>query len=404
MILKLAWRNIWRNKRRTLITIASVFFAVALAIIMMGIKEGMYDRMLGNVAGAYTGYVQIQHRDFQDERIIENSITLTEDITYDLSQVNLAEGHAFRLESGALASTGEFTKFSLVLGVDPDAEKELTKLNERVTDGEFLKRGEDALLLGTKLAKNLHVGVGDTVVLLSQGLYGVTAAGKYVIKGLVKLGSPDLNRRVIYLPLETAQKLYGAPNYVSSIVPLLKDARDIEKSREIYTEILDSNYVFKSWDEMMPEMASLFEQDRAEGYIMMTILYLVISFGIFGTVVMMLAERRNEMGILMAVGMKKGKLALTIVLELVILTLLGALVGILGGAPFNFYLHFNPYEFPSDMQSVSEEYGFEAVISSSIAAKVFLQQAFTVLLIALAISLYPIFHIYRLNPNKAMNR
>ena len=175
-------------------------------------------------------------------------------------------------------------------------------MHERVVEGTYLTEGENGALIGNGLAEYLQIGVNDTIVLIGQGYHGSSAAGKYPIQGIVRFGSPELSKQVVFLPLQVAQQLYGLEERVTNIVLQPKNTLQTNQLVQSLQQKLGNDYDIMNWQEMAPELVNMIETDRKEGYVFMFILYLVISFGIFGTVLMMLAERRHEFGVLVAIG------------------------------------------------------------------------------------------------------
>ncbi|MEX2595781.1 MAG: ABC transporter permease [Salibacteraceae bacterium] len=404
LILKLAWRNLWRNKRRTLITMASVFFAVILATLMMSIKQGVYTNMTESMVGSYTGFAQIHANGYWDEKSLDISFELSDSLRDVLDNQKGLDAYVSRIESFALSATRETTRGAMVVGTDVDAEKQMTGMHERVSEGEYLNPEDKSVLVGAGLAEYHKIGVGDTLVLLGQGYHGSNAAGKYAVKGIVKFGSPELSKQLTILPIAEAMNLYGTEGMITNIVLLPKDADDAVKLSEELSKNLGSRYEVMPWPELIPDLVAMIEADRAEGYIFMFILYMVISFGIFGTVLMMLAERKHEFGVLVAVGMKRSKLAAVVFFETVTIALLGAFSGIFGAMPVITYFYLNPIRFDGgdDMQRVYEEYGMEAVLQASVEPSIFIQQASIVAMVACVIAIYPFFHVLRISAIKAM--
>jgi ABC-type lipoprotein release transport system permease subunit len=402
MLFKLAWRNLWRNKRRTLITLASVFFAVILSTLMMSFKEGVYVKMIDSMVGAFTGYAQIHNNGFWDDQILDNALVFSEDLQNNLNNVDELNGYTPRIESFALATSKELSKGSMVIGIDPIKEAEFSNLDERVSKGEYLVRDDNSALLGSGLAEYLELEVGDTIILLGQGYHGSSAAGKYAIKGLVKFGSPDLSKRLVFLPLEAAQWLYGTESMITSIVLHPQNQKSTDKLVKFLRNELDSTYEVMPWQELTPDLVNMIETDRMEGYVFMFILYMVISFGIFGTMLMMLAERKREFGVLIAIGMKRLRLAIIVFLELLIISILGAITGMIAAFPICAYFYRNPIQLGDELKKVTEEYGMEAVIQSSIEPAIFFQQASVVAFIAIVIAIYPFFKVRSLNVIKSM--
>ncbi len=406
MLLKLAWRNIWRNKRRTLITTASIFFAVLIAITLKSLQEGAYDKMIESAVGLYTGYAQIHQEGYWEEQNLENSFEVSEAIYTEPEAHPLVNRATPRLESFALASSDVHTKGCLVVGIDPAKENELTQLGKRVTEGAYLENGDIGVLIGTGLAERLKVGVGDTLVLLGQGYHGVSAAGKYPIRGLAKMPTPDMNKRMVYLPVEEAQYMYGAENRLTSMALSLEAPQKAEMIAANLRANLPDEYEVMSWQEMMPELVQMIEADRAGNVITVAILYAIIAFGIFGTVLMMTAERRYEFGILTSIGMRKPKLAAIVVLELLFMAFLGVIAGAIAALPIVSYFHEHPIDMGEQARDAYEAMGvsMDAVIPMVVDPGIFMTEAITVFVMASLIAIYPVWKILKLQPIQAMKK
>ncbi|GAB5539423.1 MAG: FtsX-like permease family protein [Salibacteraceae bacterium] len=382
---------------------ASVFFAVILATLMMSMKEGSYTNMTNSMVASYTGFIQIHAEGYWDSKSMDDSFVLNDSILETIQNDKRITGYVERIESFALSATRETTKGAMVVGTDPEAEKQMTQLHERIDTGAYFGPDDQAVLIGAGLAAYHKVTVGDTIVLLGQGYHGTNAAGKYPIKGIVKFGSPELSKQLIMLPIKEAKILYGTEGTISNLVLLIENA---EKAPQIARDLeaaLSSNLEIMSWPELVPELVDMIEADRVEGYIFMLILYMVISFGIFGTVLMMLAERQHEFGVLVAVGMKRVKLAFVVLIEVITIALLGAFAGIFGAYPVIGYFFLNPIRFGGEEAGkMMEEYGMEPILQPSLDLEVFVQQAVIVAIVASAISIYPFISVLRMSAIKAM--
>jgi len=395
IILKLAWRNIWRNKRRTGITLASIFFAVILSSLMMSVKEGTYDRMIDASVGAFMGYGQVHANGYWEEKSLDWSFELNNELKEKLESQAGITNYIPRIESFALAAGEEMTKGAMVVGIDVEKESKLNALHERVTDGEYLSEGENAILVGDGLSKYLKLEVGDTLVLLGQGYHGSSAAGKYPIKGLIKFGNPTLSKQLVFLPIDACKQLYGMEGTITNLILQFKDN---DKSQEVTQQLASSlgdEFEVMHWSKTNEEIVEMIEADRVEGYVFMFILYMVIGFGIFGTTLMMLAERRHEFGVLVAIGMKRFQLAILVWMEVMILSIMGSFLGMFGAYPICYYLWANPVQLTGDMSDMTEEYGMEPVFQASIDLSVFSQQAIVVAIVASFIAIYPLVKLTR---------
>jgi len=457
----LAWRNLWRNKRRTLITVASVFFAVFFALLMRSLQLGTYDHMFRNVIESYTGYVQIQHEDFWDNRLIDNVFQYTPELDKQILNDKNSVATVPRFESFALASTGNITKGVLVMGIDPLKESYLSdvksklvryRLNdensEKLKNSElpeaikknielfkgnsyssrtslmtdlgisendsasvfpiiernaffrngYIKTGEPGALVGDKLAAFLKISIGDTLVLIGQGYHGTSAAGKYRIAGIVRMPTPDLDNKIVYLPFDICQEFYNAPGMLTSLAVSIKDNNDKEINRmvsELGTK-LESPLRVLGWRTMNELMINQMDADSKSGMIMIAILYLVIAFGIFGTVLMMTAERRREFGVLVAIGMQKTKLSAIVTYEMIYIGLMGIASGIILALPAIFYGYYHPIRFTGEMAKMYEDYGMEPVMPFMPVDWYFMWQSVVVTIIVFIAIIYPVRKIQKM--------
>jgi ABC-type lipoprotein release transport system permease subunit len=404
MILKIAWRNIWRNKRRTAITAASIFFAVFFSVILGAINRGMFDKMIDDSVNFHTGYAQVTHKGYWDERFLEKSFELSPELAAKLKASPGVEGFAPRLESYALASSEKITKSALVVGIDTEKEVALTGLDERIIAGSYLSKDENAVVIGEGLAEKLSLGLGDTIVLISQGYRGVNAAGKYPVKGIISFGAPDMSAKIIYMPLKTAQWFYGANELVTTVVLDIKDKYAAELAVNNLSASLDTanTYDVLSWQKMMPEIMEMKSMKESSNVITMFLLYFIVSFGIFGVILMMTKERQREFGVLLSIGMKRRQLAIITWIETMFLGLLGAFIGISISYALMYHFYLNPIPLTGDMAKAYADFGIEAKLCVSVDWDIFYSQAITVMFITTILALYPCLQIWRMEPIEAM--
>ncbi len=406
MLLKLAWRNIWRNKRRTFITAASILFAVFFASFVRSIQKGTWDHMIDNVVNFYFGYAQVHQDGYWAEQSLDKAFAIDEKLQALPKEIASLEEIVPRIESFALASFGNNTHGVLVVGIDPEKENAMTKLSERLTEGNYLSAKDQDVIVGKGVAEKLGMQLGDTLVLISQGYHGVNAAGKYAIKGVVKFGSPDLNKQLIYLPLAEAQYFYGAEGLVTSAALKIKNKSEVDNTvKAVKANLPAEEYEVLNWEQMIPELVEARELDTAANMIILFILYILIAFGIFGTVLMMVKEREYEFGVLTAIGMKRGKLAGIIWLETLIIGAIGTILGILFSAPIIYYFHKNPIDtsgLGEEYTATYEKFGMEPVLPAAFEWTIFTEQAIIVFFIVTLMAIYPFWQIWKLKPVEAM--
>ena len=403
-LIKLAWRNLWRNRGRTSITIAAIFFAVILSVTASSLKTGIFDNLVKNVVSFYTGYIQVHKKGYQDEQILDNSFIASSSTEQKiLSQKNI-EGIAPRLESFALASSGNITKGCMIVGIVPLKEDKITFLQNKLIDGNYLSENDHAVLLGQGFAERLKLHVHDTIVLIGQGYHGSTAAGKYPVKGILRFGSPQLNDKILFLPLSAAQDFFDAGGLITSYILSIRDEKSIDLTTANIQSKIGSDYEVMAWGELMPDIRQHIRTDSNNMKVVQGVLYLLICFGIFSTLLMLMVERRFEMGMLVAIGMKKGKLMILLFIESIVTVLAGCVGGIMVSIPLVFYLNKNPIRIGGETAKAYERFGFEAVFPTSTDASIFIYQGIVVLIIGILLSSYPLYKVIRLNPVTAMKK
>jgi len=404
MLFKLAWRNIWRNKRRTLITAASVLFALLFALVMRSMQIGTYGKMISNLVQAYTGYLQVQETGYWDKKDINHTFRLSDTLLQEISSVKNVSATVPRLEYFALASFGLQTKGSILVGTNPEKEERFTNLTKWLLKGKYLTPGDSGVLIASKLANYLKINVGDTLVLLGQGYHGISAAGKFPVRGILHFPSPDLDGQMIYMTLRMSQWFFSAENQVTSLSINLHDPESLSETKKSIDELIKShNLVTMRWEEMLVETVQHIKADNASGLIMLAILYLVVAFGVFGTVVMMTSERTREFGIMISIGMKKTKLAMVALFEMLMIGTLGILSGIVISLPIIGYYHLNPIYYGGEMGAAIETYGIEPMLYFAIQPGFYWNQSLIVGIIVLAAACYPVIRILRLNETKAIH-
>lgn len=402
MLIKLAWRNIWRNRSRSLITMSAVASAVLLAVVTVSLQKGVFDNLIKDVVSLYTGYVQVHARGYWEEQTLDNSFEINDTLDRAARETSGVILAAHRLETFALASSGEKTRACLVVGIDPGAEDSLTRLTPKIQSGAMLNRDDQSALVAQGLAQKLGLGLRDTLVLLTQGYYGSTAAIKLPIAGLLRFGAPDLNERTVYLPLTVAQHWLDAPNRATSLVLGLEDPRRMPGVQREMERQLPGHYEIMNWKEMMPGITQHIESDTAGAYIMLGVLYLLISFGIFSTLLMMLAERRREFGMLLALGMHPPLIGRVVFLETIFLTLCGCIAGIALSWPIVWYLNVHPLEFGGDLAKTYEKFGFAPIFPTTLKTRIFVEQALLVSCMGVILALYPVWRVLRMKAVESM--
>ena len=405
MIFKIAWRNIYRNKKRTLITVTSIFAALFLIILMRALQFGFYDNIIKTVVESYAGYVEVHADGYWDNQSLDNSMEVDQKLINDISSVEGVENIVQRLQTFSLISMGEKTKGGVINGVDISDEQKITDWNKKMVSGSF-DLGENEIIVGKGIAEYFDIRENDTLILYGQGYRGMMAAGKYRVKGVIDLKNPDLNKLGIFMAIESARNYVSSEEISTHIIIDKEQYYDEEKIVKDLSQILSKDYEIMTWKKTLPEIEQTITADNAGGLIMAFILYIIVVFGMFGTVLMMTEERKYEFGVLISIGMSRIRLFRIILIETIILSMIGVLLAIILTYPISYYFNLNPIDMAVLMgegaDQMMEDLGFSPLAPMSISWDIPLSHALVIFIFSLLISIYPAIKILNLNPVKSM--
>ncbi len=400
--LKIAWRNLWRNTRRTLITSASIFFGIFFAVLMSSMQQGSFENMVDNMVRFYSGYFQFQEEGFKENRSVNQSFIPDDEFISAINSNPLITQSTSRIESFALAASDNNSAGSLLFGIEPANEEAISGLSKWVKEGEFLTPGSKDVLLGKILAQNLNLGVNDTVILIGQGYHGVSTAGVYRIAGLLDFPLPALSRQVIYMEIKNCQEYLDMPGRITSTVIMVANPDDVDKAEQSLSGLAKGNLQLYTWKELQPELINLIEGKEASGVVIKGLLFMIIGFGVWATIIMLMNERKRELGVMIALGMRKTKLFIVVLLESFFIALIGIASGLAVSIPLSTYLFLNPIYVTGKMAETYTSMGFEPVLKFSAQPEIFINPSLVIFIMFAIISLYQLVFIAKLNTVKAM--
>ncbi len=393
----LAWRNLWRNKRRTIITVTAIVFAVLAAVLMQSVNRGSYEVMIDRMVSFNTGYIQIQDFRYDDESSLDNSFLYDQELRESiLNADDRIEKIVPRIETFMLAANDISTRGSVVFGIDHEKEHKFNEIKNYLVDGRFFESGEQATVLGQGLANRLQLSVGDTLALMGQGRFGMSASGLFEITGILDHPIRDMNNQAVYLPLDTAQELLSAEDHITAILIIPQSERHTEAIAESIRQHLENEeLVAYTWPQLLPEILELMEMDLAVPRLLTVVLYVVIGFGFFGTILTMTMERLREFGVLLSVGMKRVHLASVLFIETLFFSVIGVLFGL--AVAWSILKLIDPINLTGEAAQAVIDLGYDPIIPMSFAPDQFYIQGLYVFLIAMLVFLFPLLKISKLN-------
>jgi len=399
LIFKLAWRNIWRNKRRAIITMSSIGVSLILVIFMGQMQRWMWDNTIDNSMAQYVGYMQISDTSFVDEAVLDNSFNLDQIDTSAVLKTEGVRGVFPRIQFGALASFNINAKSVGVLGYYPSNDNAELKMDMKLKEGELLNDKDKSVLITNSMAQYFKIGVGDTLVLFGSGYQGITAAGLYPIKGIVNYPAGYLSN-IVFMAMDECQYFYGMEGRVTNLLVNIDQGADLFNAQDRVKEIVtDQSLIVRNWQEVQPGFKDGMDIDLASKDAMMSVLMVIVIFGIFGTIVMMYNERIMEFSILLSIGMGKTKILFTTLFEVYLLSILGIIGSWIAVTPILFYFQNNPIHLDSEGASEAlAGYGFEPIISVGMYPEVYLSSSWSIFKFTMLISIYIVVKILRLQP------
>ena len=325
--IRIGWRNLWRNRRRTWLTAGGIAFSVFLVVSFMALQVGQYDVMTENATALMAGHVQIQNSEYLEDNRFEDTIENAGEILAAVRGTPGVASVAPRVEAFALASVGERSFGAQVLGIDIEAELETVRFVKMLSAGRTLEGSTDAVL-GTVLAKNLGASIGDEVVILGSGKEGGVAALVLDVVGLLETGMADLDRVLMLAPLEEVQAGFGLVDEVHSLIIRTDDVEDSPALVKALQTKVPSTLEVRAWDQVLPELKQGIEVDRIGGRIMYGIIMALVVFSVVNSFIMTVFERTREFGMLLAIGMRPLRIILMLQWEALFVCLLGIAIGL----------------------------------------------------------------------------
>ena len=402
--LRLAWRNLWRQPRRTWLTTGAMVFSNLLLVFMISLQFGMYGLMIDNTLAVFSGHMQVQAPGYKDDQkmrqVVHDVRPLAERLRDEFgSDTIAARGWAF-----GLASSDERSYGVGIYGVEPAHEPLVSNIPGLVVDGRFLD-DIDAyeMIIGSVLARNLRVGVGDELTILGSGLDGSFAAAVVTVAGVFTSGVPDLDRNIAEMPLGAFQEIFymdGAGHHVVIMAPSLREATVLQTEVEAAVAGI-ADLVVHDWDALQPGLKQAIQADMSSAFFMYGLLVILVAFRVLNTQLMSVLERTHEFGVVMSLCMKPGRLGRLVMLETAMMGLLGLVLGALVGAAFTGWLGVRGFTMPG-MEEMAAQF--------NLPSRIYLQPNFlsvmigptVVFLFTLLASVYPALRLRRLHPVEAM--
>lgn len=404
LVFRLAWRNLWRQPRRTWLTTGAMVFSNVLLVFMISLQFGMYGLMIDNTLQAFTGHLQIQAPGYVDDQKMRQTVADVVPLAETMRGEFPDRSIAARATAFALVSSDQRSYGIAVFGVEPEFEPAVSTLPGLLSEGRYLDDNDTAeIVIGAALARNLKAGIGDELTLLGSGKDGSFAAAVVIIVGIFDSGMIDFDRSISQVPIGLFQDVFymnGSGHHVVINNGGIDGVAELETRVESLLPA-GQDLVVHDWDRLQPGLQQAIKADMSSAFFMYGILVILVAFSVLNTQLMSVLERTHEFGIVMALGLTPGRLGRLVLLETAIMGLMGLAIGVLLGSVLTWWLSVIGFAYPG-MDELAAKFNLPARFFPQISLLSLMIGPTVVFVFTIIAALYPALRLRRLHPVEAM--
>ncbi|MBW2086702.1 MAG: ABC transporter permease, partial [Deltaproteobacteria bacterium] len=334
MLMKLAWRSIWRNRRRTLITVISIGLGLACAIFFISMADGVYVQLINDAVRMQAGHVTLEHPEYRDAPAIDLYLTGTNALRAQIEGMAHVERTKLLILGQGVARSGAGTVGVAVMGVEPSVEAKTSPLVKNIISGRYLEDTDGSrVVVGSKLAERLHLREGKKLVLTTNDISGALTEELCRVAGIFETGAEEMDGYLVQTPIGFLRKLFNFPPDSATQLGVILNKPGAQKKVQKQIQSMRHNppFAVRSWQEVMPELASYIKLDKGSNLVLQAILLFLILFTIFNTILMSVLERQKEFAIFKALGTPLSLMRGQLLMESFFLGLIGCFLGLLVG-------------------------------------------------------------------------
>jgi len=396
-----AWRNVWRNKRRSIVILISIMVGVVATILMDTLSRGMIFQMLDNQIRSHISHMQIHRKGFRDNPVIQSTIPDAGRVEEALKSVPGIASSASRVLTYGLISSATNSSGIFLVGIDPEREKSVTSISKSLRTGEFLSGRPNEAVIGEALAEKLGVGLGDRIVAMASAVDGHVGSDVFRVVGLFETFSSEFDKSTIYIPLASAQSMLTIGDRVSEFALIASDLERLPEIQQSLKQQLGDQYEVLSYGEIVPLLLAQIDMYDESMFIFYGIIGIALIFGIVNTMLMSVFERIHELGVLKAIGMPDSRLLGMVLLEALHLGVLGTVLGFVVG-----YALYLPLSYSGiDLRMFSDglrSFGVGAIIYPVLTWGSVINALFIIPFVSVVGALYPALRAVSLTPISAI--
>lgn len=402
MLFTISWKNIWRNKLRSGVVIGAMVLGIWALIFLFAFSDAMTGSYINNAIKYDYSHIQLHNTSYAQDPTLSNSIPEPEKAIETLKQHPSVSAVAERLIVSGMVGSANATQGGFIYGIVPEKERAVTFLHDVITEGSyFTEIRRNPVLISEHMAKKLKVKLKSKVVLTFQDSEGNITAGSFRVEGIFKSKSPRINEGVVYVKMEDLERLvsWTVPQEIGMV---LNDIENADLVKQDLQEQLPAVAV-ASYKDLAPDLEVMKSQTVVTKTILMVIIMLALVFGIINTMLMAVLERTREIGMLMAIGMKRMRVFGMIMIETMLISTAGAPIGMLLGFFTILYFGNKGMDFSEYADSLAQ-YGMDTVYYLKLSASNYALLATAVVVTALIGAVYPARKAIKLKPVEALRK
>jgi ABC-type lipoprotein release transport system permease subunit len=404
MFFRLGWRNIWRNPRRTTVIMTAIVIGVWSMIFLGALMRGITDEMVRNGIATLTGHIQVHHRGYRDDPVIENSIANPQDVETVLSKV-LPAGTRWteRVRVNAVVSNARHSAGVTFVGIDPSREAKVSFIGGAIAEGRYLKEDDKyGIVVGEALVDKFETKLGRKMLVMSQDKERNIASRSFRIVGIFRSDMKATEKQYVFVAKTAAQQMLKMKNEISEISVVLDDSKEVNRIADALKAVLPpANYEIQTWQELLPLITAYLSIYDGFIFIWFVVVFIAMGFGIVNTTLMAVFERIREFGLLKSLGMKPWWVIKEVLVESFYILLIGMIIGNISSFLSVLALSANGIDL-SSLAEGSEFAGIARVIYPALHLKDVISANLVVFVLGLVVSLYPAVKAARFTPIEAL--
>ncbi len=400
--IKMAFRNIFRAKRRSIIVILTIAIGLWGLIVSNAYYDGMIQQMVKSAIEIDSGHIQIHKFGFQEKMLINLVLPDPKKVASSIKNLKDVKSFSPRVRGNGLAQTAEYSSGVMILGIDPFKEQDITSVKGNLVDGEYLDQApQNSVLVGKAFAKKFNLELGEKLIIMVQDSKNEIGSAAFRVCGFFQSASTDFDKFAIFIDLKAAQKLYSLGNNLSEYVITLENSDQIQQAKQILKKELGQEYEVIDWKEIMPVLVEMQVMMDFWTYLSYIVVFLAVAIGIINILLMSIFERIREFGVMKALGTSPSKLVFMILMESVIIGFLGL---VLGGV-FSYATGYYFMERGIDLTAFSkglEYFGFSPIVYPVFTPGNIITAIVAVIITTVVAAIWPAIKAARLVPTEAI--